>query len=138
MIQLVKTDRKLNLSGVTPAFVAVVTLFVFTVLAGHFFARHYQIDASPCLFKLVTREPCFLCGGTRASVSLASGQPVIAFRFNPLVTILLCFTGIVLLLKFLFARKLRLSGAIANRQFLWWAVILLVLANWIYIVKTSG
>jgi hypothetical protein len=43
-------------------------------------------DRTVCLFHAVTHLPCVFCGGTRALVALASGEPGDAFLLNPLVT----------------------------------------------------
>ncbi len=136
MIQLVKTDRKPNLKGVTPGFVIGVALFIAAVLGGHYAGRHFRVDAVPCLFKLVTGEPCVLCGGTRASLCLAKGDFPGAFSFNPLVTIILTVIGGLLILKFGFARTLRLNAPLPIRRFLWSLVIAAVIANWIYVIRT--
>ena len=44
MIQLVKTDRKLDFTGVTPAFVAGATLFFCVLITGHLAGRHFDRD----------------------------------------------------------------------------------------------
>ena len=110
MIRLVKTDRQPDLSGVTPALVVGATLFFAAILTAHFVGRHYDHKLTPCLFKLVTDKPCFLCGGTRASLNLAMGNPIIALRFNPLVTLILGSVALGLLLKFVFGRRIILDG----------------------------
>lgn len=133
MIKLVRTDRKPDFTGVTPAFVACATLVLFVVIAGFFVGKHLEKDLSPCLFKRVTGEPCVLCGGTRATYQLVTGNPAAAFRYNPLVTALLCLAGLMVVLKFIFAKKVVLGG---SRRWLWVCVVAVVLANWIYIYQT--
>lgn len=136
MIQLVKTDRKPNFKGVTPGFIIGVALFVAAVLGGHHLSSHYRVDTLPCLFKLVTGEPCVLCGGTRASLRLVKGDLSGAFSFNPLVTIVLSVVAGLMILKFGFARKLVLTASSPIRRCLWAVVIGAVLANWIYVIRT--
>ena len=48
-----------------------------------------RVDHPPsvCVFRLVTGLPCPTCGGTRATLGLASGDLALAFRYNPLVTL---------------------------------------------------
>lgn len=43
--------------------------------------------APACPLRAWTGIACLTCGGTRAMVALAGGDPVAAFRFNPLVTV---------------------------------------------------
>ncbi|MDF1755031.1 MAG: DUF2752 domain-containing protein [Verrucomicrobiales bacterium] len=138
MIQLVKTDRKPNFDGVTPAFLVGATLFFAAILAGHFLSRHYETSFTTCLFKRITHQPCVLCGGTRASLSLAAGDPVEAVKYNPLVTAVLSYIGFAMFLKFALGRKLILNGFAADRRFLWSATLVIVIANWIYILRTLG
>jgi hypothetical protein len=52
-----------------------------------------SFDVSPnlndfgwCPFARVTGEPCILCGGTRATISLLAGDPESAVRYNAVVT----------------------------------------------------
>ena len=40
-----------------------------------------------CLLNAATGIPCPLCGGTRAAASLATGAPLEALAWNPLVTV---------------------------------------------------
>ena len=136
MISLVKTDRKPDLRGVTPAVVAGGTLFFVSLLALYFMGQHYDHQPTVCLFKAITKQPCFLCGGTRASINLATGHPVTAFKFNPLVTLILCYLAIWAILKFGFARRIALQGPLNSRQIHWVLAIVVVIANWIYIIKT--
>lgn len=136
MIRLTPTDRKPNFNGVTPAFVAGGTLFVVAVLATFSVNHHYQTEFTPCLFKIVTHQPCFLCGGTRASINLLTGHPVTAFFFNPLVTVLLCYSGFLLILKFGFGKKIDWRGPFRNRHFVCSFAVALVLINWIYVLRT--
>jgi Protein of unknown function (DUF2752) len=136
MIKLVKTDRKPNLTGVTPGWIIGVALFIATVLVGHYAGRHFGADLVPCLFKLVTGEPCVLCGGTRASLCLARGDFPGAFTYNPLVTIVLSGAVFLLILKFGFARKLQVTAPLMIRRVLWILLIIAVIINWIYVMRT--
>ncbi len=136
MIRLVPTNRKIDLEGVTLAWIVSVTLFFCAILALYFFNQRYGTQLTPCPFKFVTSTPCFLCGGTRASMSLISGNVSRAFSFNPLVTfaLLLIFTRIIL--KFAFGRKIKRTGFLADRRALWLIVIVAVTSNWIYVIRT--
>ncbi|MGY8642433.1 MAG: DUF2752 domain-containing protein [Verrucomicrobiales bacterium] len=136
MVKLVKTSRKLDFTGVTPAVLVVGTLFFSAILAGHFIGKYFQTDLVPCPFKIATGLPCFLCGGTRAALNLTTGHPILALQFNPLVTIILGFVSVALLLKIALAKKVILSGPFQDRRFLWMLAITVVGANWIYVIRT--
>ncbi|MDB4662032.1 DUF2752 domain-containing protein [Verrucomicrobiales bacterium] len=136
MIRLVITSRVPKFEGVTPAWFVCVTLFFGAVIANFFINQKFGTTFTPCLFKNVTALPCFLCGGTRASLKLASGHPIQAFFQNPLVTVVLSYIAFALVLKFGFAKKLVFSGPFKDRRFLWMIAISTVGSNWIYMIRT--
>jgi len=43
--------------------------------------------ARPCSLRSATGLPCLACGGTRAVQAMATGQWLVALKFNPLVVV---------------------------------------------------
>jgi hypothetical protein len=58
-----------------------------TVLAAAPLAPSLAAALPACPLRRWTGIPCLTCGGTRAVVSLAEGDPVGAFSLNPAVTV---------------------------------------------------
>ncbi len=88
----------------------------------------------PCLLKALTGVPCPACGTTRAALSLGSGHPLEALRWNPLG----CLALVALVLGGLIAgaRALTGRGLKEPRSYPLWArliVIGMIGANWIWL-----
>jgi hypothetical protein len=81
-----------------------------------------------CWFSAVTGQPCFLCGGTRASFAWAAGDWARALWLNPLVFTALTLAAGLVLLRLAAGRVLRVEGA--PRSAWWLAAIAAVAANW--------
>ena len=92
-----------------------------------------------CAFKAITGAPCVACGGTRAAVALAHGQPWQALAWNPLAASALL--GLALYLPYAW---LVLAGVVRPIRTGWlsppmpswlrWAIITLLLVNWVYLL----
>lgn len=94
-----------------------------------------------CTFLAVTGLPCFTCGATRAAVAFLNADIDAAWRFNPLISVLLA----ALLVFDLYAVTVLLSGAprlrisLANRtapRVIVAVAVLIVLLNWGYLLTT--
>ena len=91
-----------------------------------------------CVFKAITGVPCVACGGTRAAVALAHGQPLHALGWNPLVAAGLL--GLVVYLPYAWLvvigamRPLR-TGWLTPPMPVWlrWTTLTALLANWLYL-----
>ena len=132
MVSFVPTSRVFRWpSAVTwPCGIALV-LYPASIGAFAWLNQQTQHDFAPCLFKNVTGAPCFLCGGTRASFSLAKGDLVSAFLFNPLVSAVLILAVALTCLKVV--AGLRIKVAPHARSWLWLAAISAVAVNWIFV-----
>jgi len=67
-----------------PAVALVAYLLLYGFALAHPASRGHMPPA--CTLRAVTGVPCPTCGGTRATLALASGDAALAFRYNPLVT----------------------------------------------------
>lgn len=91
-----------------------------------------------CLLKRVTGCPCPTCGFTRGTLSFLQGHPIQAWLYNPLLfSVLGVFAGVVAV-RMLFGRGLaiRLSGN--ECKVAWGAMIVLFVANWLYVTRCVG
>ena len=68
----------------------------------------------PCLFYEITGYYCPGCGITRVLFSLLKLDFYQAFRYNPLIFILIIITGIYWLVKFILKKFINISIAIPN------------------------
>lgn len=68
----------------------------------------------PCLFYEITGYYCPGCGITRLLFSLLKLDFYQAFRYNPLIFILIIITGIYWLVKFILKKFINISIAIPN------------------------
>ena len=137
MVSFEKTKRTFDWRGrVTWPCLVAVCLFFPAILVFHWINNHFDTGVSACLFRNVTDYPCTLCGGTRASLSLARGDFWTALQFNPLVTISLIVIAGLVVLKVGFGEKIVLRNT--SRRAMWIAAILLGTLNWIYVVWHFG
>jgi len=114
-------------------------LAVYLVLYGIVLSRPEWRDHLPpvCSFRAITHVPCPTCGGTRATIALASGQVSLAFRYNPLISAAWLLLPAALLGAFVFrARALSVSPAMRTWVVRGVVLVLVVvgLANWIYVL----
>ena len=95
-----------------------------------------------CVFKAATGVPCVACGGTRAAVALAHGQPLHALGWNPLAAAALL--GLALYVPYAWfvvsgaMRPLR-TGWLSPPMPVWlrWVIITALLANWSYLIAVG-
>jgi len=87
-----------------------------------------------CMFKRVTTLPCPTCGSGRGSLALLHGDVVAALTYNPLFFTLVGLAGLVLALRFVFARRIEVPLTRRGRRMAWGAFLTLVAANWAYLI----
>lgn len=94
---------------------------------------------SACTFVALTGYPCLFCGGTRAFRAMAQGQWQQAFADSPFAAALFIFAAAVLvwnLAGLLSGRQLRFGSRLrfwsGRGKVVAIALVLLLLANWIY------
>ncbi len=96
--------------------------------------------APACVFRHLTGIPCPTCGATRSMVFLAYGDIASAFTMNPLVA-----AGILLALFSFFYGSLTLLFDLPRIRVLLteeergaarWSSAVLLLVEWIYLIKT--
>lgn len=80
----------------------------------------------PCLFYEITGYYCPGCGITRLLFSLLKLDFYQAFRYNPLVFILIIITGIYLLVKFILKKFMNISIEIPNYVYYILLVIVII------------
>lgn len=87
-----------------------------------------------CPLKNLADLPCPTCGGTRALLSLCKGQFSQAFSFNPLITLLLISSPLLIFVYFKNRQCLVPDRWRPGRLF-WVGTLVLVLANWLFVLK---
>lgn len=133
MISFVPTGKTFRWCGrVTGPSALGLVLFAGSIGALYWLNQQTHRELTPCLFKNVTGIPCFLCGGTRATISMAKGEIIPALLFNPLVCAVLVLTAVLFGLKVIFGLKVAIAPQ--SRRRLWLAAIAAVVVNWIYVV----
>ncbi len=87
-----------------------------------------------CPLKNLLNIPCPGCGGTRATLALAQGRFAEAFAFNPLTSAVLLLSPVLL---FVWLRRRNTPPADRWRpgRLFWMLTILLVLANWLVVLR---
>lgn len=135
MFRVVQTRRSEFFSGVTlPWLVGSIAAFL-SVLVIYWINRNTDHRFTVCPLQLTVSLPCPLCGGTTASVLLASGKPLAAFETNPLVAVGIPLAIAWALLWLLFG--LRIATTLAPPKQV--AILLLLLcANWAYVLSHRG
>jgi hypothetical protein len=111
-----------------------LTLGGVILLLGTFGTRPVPL----CLFKRLTGCPCPTCGFTRGVLSLLQGHPLQGWLYNPLLFSFLGTFGAALGIRVLFGRTLHVRWTRRERIALCLAALLLVLANWLYVIRYVG
>jgi len=99
----------------------------------------FELPLWGCTFRRLTGWPCFSCGLTRATLSLATGQVGRALHYNPLGVLLEVALALVALWGFLsrrFSWK-RPSVHLSHQERRWWWVVAtaLVLLNYVQLLS---
>jgi hypothetical protein len=96
---------------------------------------HLLDPAAPlCGFKRVSGVPCPGCGLTRGVTALARGEVLGGLAFNPLLLTALLLFLLLLGVRLLLGRAPRLDLGPRERRLALLAALLLVVANWAYLV----
>jgi len=133
MISFVPTSRKFHRPEVlTWPLVVISVLYVFSIAALAWIKNHTDYGFTPCLLKNVTGVPCFLCGGTRASLALIQGDVIRSLLFNPLVCLGWLLLVALFLLKVIAGLRIQLTPI--PRGWLWIGAIAAVTANWAFVI----
>ncbi len=86
-----------------------------------------------CPLKTLTDIPCPGCGGTRAVIALAQGHFIEGLFLNPLTTLLLISSPLILFAYYRNRRRNPSERWTPGRGF-WLIVIALVAANWCFVI----
>jgi hypothetical protein len=94
--------------------------------------------APRCLLKTWTGVPCLTCGGIRALNALLTGHVAAAFRLQPLLTLLaiaaMAWVGYAVAGALFGVCRLRVRTTRREQRVLMAAAVVLVLANWVYLI----
>jgi hypothetical protein len=118
--------------------VALVLLWTSLLGASVLLSVHRGVPLELCLLKRLTGVPCPTCGSTRGVLALLSGEPVTALLYNPLVFVVAAVAATALALRITFARRLELDLTPRQRRALLPAGVLVLLANWAYVIRFVG
>jgi Protein of unknown function (DUF2752) len=92
-----------------------------------------------CAFHSLTGHPCLTCGMTRSTIRFFHGDFIGALRWNPLVFFALCALSIFDVYAFAVltfpAPRLRLEFTAPEKNLIRAFVIVLLLANWVYLLS---
>ena len=119
---------------------AVLLVLVWLALGGAavWLSYHFDGPVSLCLFKRVTGLPCPTCGFTRGALCLLRGRPDQTWLKNPLLFsalgLLIAATGV----RIIFGRSLRIRLNRAERITAWFIAVVLLAANWVYVILYIG
>jgi hypothetical protein len=133
MLRLEKVPRASFFEGWTRGFFLGLLVYVATVLTAYFIGTHTNLDMTLCALNRFLGIPCPLCGGTAASLSLASGRLSDAFFSNPLVSLALPIAGLWILTWVGLGYRAAIS---IPKPILLPLGLLLIVANWAYVIST--
>lgn len=90
-------------------------------------------ELAQCLFRRITGIPCAACGGTRAFRSLATADFSGAFVFNPMLTVLMLASPLMLVMlvqgdPWIWRTRRRIRWVTI-------AIVVCVAANWAYVLR---
>jgi predicted transporter len=135
MFRVVQARRSEFFSGVTLPWLAGSLAAFLSVLVIYWINRNTDHRFTVCPLQLTVSLPCPLCGGTTASMLLASGKPLAAVETNPLVAVGIPLAIAWALLWLVFG--LRIATTLPPPKQV--AVLLLLLcANWAYVLSHQG
>jgi len=95
-----------------------------------------------CPFRRATGLPCPSCGLLRSARSLIEGDVARAFAVNPMDAVLLMVAPLVAALMLVTNRRggpaLRVDASPPERRACWTILVVVVAANWAYVLATHG
>jgi len=127
-----QVPRQISWRGIITLPLAIGIVVYGASLLGLYFLNQRGHNIS-CLFTTVTKQPCLLCGGTRASLAWASGNWPAAFLFNPMVTTFLTILTLLAILRLAFGLSPKIDGV---PRWAWWTTaITIASANWWWVAS---
>ncbi len=114
--------------------VVLVVLWLCLSITTLLLAHYNDQPITLCLFKHITHISCPSCGLTRGSLHLLRGQVIQAWLCNPLCFTIGALCLAALFLRIFFARNLRICLTPVERNIAWFLLVLLFLANWLYVI----
>jgi hypothetical protein len=120
----------------SPVHVVWGAIAILTIVGARIFSGLLPF-APPCIFRAITGIPCLTCGGSHCVVALSRFHPLGSFLYNPLIMIIL--VGLILLslgyaFAIIFRRRLSLALSKTEKRIIRIAIVLLVGANWAYLI----
>lgn len=135
MFRVIQTRRSEFFSGFSVPWLAGTFVAFCSILSIYWINRNTGHRFTVCPLQLTLSLPCPLCGGTTASVLLATGKPLAALETNPLVAVGIPVGIAWALLWLIFG--LRIATTLPPPKQV--AIILLLLcANWVYVLGHQG
>jgi hypothetical protein len=93
---------------------------------------------SLCPVKTLTDVPCPTCGSTRAVHGLLTGHWFGALAENPLMTVVVLMSFGWVIVRYGLGRRIVPDVGASGERRLWLALLLLLAANWLYVVWRGG
>jgi hypothetical protein len=88
-----------------------------------------------CPLKRLIDLPCPTCGSTRSALSILSGDIVGAVAYNPLFFVVGMLLLAAVLVRLVFARRVRVHVGGLQRIGVWVVFAALLLGNWAYVIR---
>jgi hypothetical protein len=114
--------------------VAIVVVWLGLVWVTH----RYAPGTTLCPLKRTTGVACPTCGLTRGVTTMLDGDVAGGLRYNPLVLAAGLVFLAVLAGRLLLARTPRLELSTREKRVTWAALLVLLLANWAYVIVYVG
>ena len=134
-VHLVKVPR---LPGWPLSAVGLLVAGFALVGAGAWWAMRQRPRVELCLFKRLTGWPCPTCGAARGMFCVLRGEPLSAWKLNPLLFTVLAAAAALAALRLLLARAVRVEMARREKLLALVAAAALVLLNWAYVIVQVG
>lgn len=117
-------------------FWAVLLIMIWLALGSTavWLGTHLGLPLRLCLFKRLTGVACPTCGFSRSALSLLHGQLTQAWLYNPLLCSVIALYFTATAVRLLIGRSLRLHLTRLERALCWIIAVVLVSANWAYVV----
>ena len=134
-IELANTSRRPN----WPLW-AVALVLVWLAVGGLtvFLSSRLGQPVQLCVFKGLTGFPCPTCGLTRGTLCLLQGQAGYAWLRNPFLFSLFGLFVLGILLRVIFARRVRVHLTDRQCRIAWVLVAAAFLVNWLYVILYVG
>jgi hypothetical protein len=130
-ITMIKAKR---LPRVRPWTVAIAAGWIVVFTGGVLLHELSHLDIPLCALKLVAGIPCPVCGSLRLGEALLRGEIGAAFLLNPLVFCLGATACALVVLRLGFGRVIRVIASTREKIFFLITGILLVAADWAYLI----